>query len=98
MAEKKKSPAKKAWTRVKKDNERGARESLIEELFYDFNRNRHQVYLMNFIRGIFFGLGSVIGGTIVIALIIWIFSLLGGVFPALDTLFENISRLLESKE
>lgn len=98
MAEKKRPPLKRAWHRVKKDNERGAREALIEELFYDFNRNRQQVYLMNFIRGIFFGLGSLIGGTIVIALIIWILSLLGGAFPALDNLFENLSRLLESKE
>ncbi|HEU5122012.1 MAG TPA: DUF5665 domain-containing protein [Candidatus Saccharimonadales bacterium] len=55
-----------------KDNERGARESLLEDLFYDFNRNRVQIYKMNFVRGIFFGVGSALGGTVVIALAIWI--------------------------
>lgn len=58
--------------KIKKDNERGARESLIEDLFYDFNRSRAQVYKMNFVRGIFFGLGSVLGGTVLIALLAWI--------------------------
>jgi hypothetical protein len=61
--------------KFKEDNERGARESVIEDLFYDFNRNKAQVYKMNFIRGIFFGLGSVLGGTILIALFAWILSL-----------------------
>lgn len=58
--------------KMKKDNERGARENLIEDLFYDFNRSRVQVYKMNFVRGIFFGLGSVLGGTVLIALLAWI--------------------------
>ena len=58
--------------KLKKDNERGARQNLIEDLFYDFNRSRAQVYKMNFVRGIFFGLGSVLGGTVLIALLAWI--------------------------
>lgn len=58
--------------KLKKDNERGARASVIEELFYDFNRSRVEIYKMNFVRGIFFGLGSVLGGTIVIALVVWV--------------------------
>lgn len=63
---------KKATDKIKADNERGARESLIEELFNDFNRSRIQIYKMNFIRGIFFGFGSILGGTVVIALLAWI--------------------------
>lgn len=47
----------------------------LEELFYDFHRDRHQIYIMNFVRGIFFGLGSVLGGTLVLALLVWILSL-----------------------
>lgn len=65
---------KKAVKKIKTDNERGARENFLEDLFYDFHRNRVQVYKMNFIRGIFFGLGSVLGGTVVIALLAWILS------------------------
>ena len=57
--------------KLKEGNERGARESLLEDLFYDFNRNRVQIYKMNFVRGIFFGLGSVLGGTVVVAVIVW---------------------------
>lgn len=70
----KKNIAQKAAERVKSDNERGARQSLIEDLFYDFNRSRTQVYWMNFVRGIFFGLGSVLGGTVIIALLVWLLS------------------------
>ena len=61
-----KSATKKVVNRVKKDNERGARENLIEELFYDFNRSKSQVFWVNFQRGIFFGVGSVIGGALII--------------------------------
>lgn len=87
---------KKIATKVKKDNEDGARKNVIEELFYDFNRSRVQIYKMNFMRGIFFGLGSVLGGTIVVALIIWILSLLTGVFPALADFFNGVSNTIES--
>lgn len=62
----------KAVRKIKRDNERGARENLLEELFHDFNRNRFQVYKMNFVRGIFFGLGSVLGGTVIIAVLAWV--------------------------
>jgi len=67
---------KKAAQKIKADNERGARGAILEDLFYDFHRSRKQVYLMNFIRGIFFGVGSVIGGTLVVALVLWLLSLL----------------------
>jgi hypothetical protein len=61
-------------SKVKTDNENGARKSVIEDLFYDFNRSRAQVYRINFIRGLFFGFGSVIGGTLVVGLIVWLLS------------------------
>ena len=67
---------KKAVTKIKETSEHDARKNLMEELFNDFHRSRHQVYGMNFVRGIFFGVGSVIGGTIVVALVLWLLSLL----------------------
>jgi len=67
---------KKALTKVKADNENGARKAILEDLFYDFHKSRRQVYAMNFTRGIFFGVGSVVGGTIVIALVVWLLNLL----------------------
>lgn len=59
-------------TRFVNDNEMGARKQLLEELFYDFNRSRFQVYWINFVRGLFFGLGTLVGGTVVVAAVIWI--------------------------
>lgn len=81
---------KKVKNKIATDNERGARQNLIEDLFYDFHRSRKQVYTMNFIRGIFFGLGSVLGGTVVVALIIWILSTTVDVFPPLARFIDGI--------
>lgn len=67
---------KKAVHKVKTDNENGARKAILEDLFYDFHKSRRQIYWMNFFRGIFFGVGSIVGGTVVIALIVWILNLL----------------------
>lgn len=75
------------------NNERGARRQLLEELFNDFNTNRHQVYLMNFVRGICFGFGTVLGGTVVVAFIIWILSQLAGWFPGLG---EAINQFINA--
>lgn len=65
----------KVLKKVQKSNEEGARRAILEDLFYDFNSSRIQVYKMNFVRGIFLGFGTVIGGTIVVALLIWLLSL-----------------------
>ena len=87
---------KKAVHRVKKDNENGARKAIIEDLFYDFHRSRREVYLMNFLRGIFFGVGSVIGGTLVIALIASILGLLvdipGGVGDFIQYIVNTVQQ------
>ena len=67
--------AKKVVDKVKRENEIGARRAVLEDLFYDFHKSRSQIYWMNFFRGVFFGVGTVIGGTIVVALVAWILSL-----------------------
>jgi hypothetical protein len=80
---------------IKDGNERGARRQLFEELFNDFYRSRHKVYLMNFVRGIFFGFGSVLGGTVVVAIIIWILSQLAGWFPPIGEAIHNFITTLQ---
>ena len=82
---------------IKKDNERGARQSLLEELFYDFNRSSAEVYKLNFIRGLFFGLGSVLGGTLVVGLIIWILSAFGNIFPPLADFLNNLIHTMQTR-
>ena len=71
--------------------------NVIEELFYDFNASRVQIYKMNFFRGIFFGLGSVLGGTLVVALLIWILSLIAGFFPPVENFFDGVSDTIQAK-
>ncbi len=80
---------------VKQGKEQTARRAILEDLFYDFNRSRSQVYFMNFVRGILFGAGSVIGGTVVIGLLVWILSLLGLVIPPLGEFFDGVSQTLK---
>lgn len=66
---------KKGAQKIKHDQAMGARRGLLEEMFNDLYRDRAAIYRMNFIRGIFFGLGSVLGATVVVALVLWILSL-----------------------
>jgi len=89
-----KNIVKKAANRLKSDNERGARNGLIEDLFYDFNRARAEVYKMNFIRGIFFGFGSVLGGTVVIALLAWMLSLFVDI-PGIGNSIQDIQQTIQ---
>jgi hypothetical protein len=87
---------KKVTNKVKKDNEVGARRAILEDLFYDFHSSRRQVYTMNFIRGVFFGLGSVLGGTLVIAFVVWILSWLadipGGIGDFIQYVVDTVNR------
>ena len=76
--------------KIRDDNERGARQSALEDLFNDFNRNRFSVYKMNFFRGIFFGLGSVLGGTVVIAILVWLLNLTGHLVPGVADFVNQI--------
>ena len=81
-----------------KHNERmGARRSLMEELFNDYYDDRRNVYKMNFIRGIFFGLGSVLGGTVVIAVIVWGLSFFVDI-PGIGDTAQQVQNSLESKK
>lgn len=76
----------------KEKNERQARRAVLEDLFYDLHSSRREIYTMNFFRGIFFGLGSVLGGTIVVTLIIWSLSF----FTDLPFVGEQIQQVQES--
>lgn len=62
---------KKQKSGLVRDQRIGARRGIIEELFNDYYDDRRNIYKVNFFRGIFFGLGTVIGGTIIVAIIVW---------------------------
>lgn len=58
-----------------------AEEQVLDDLFYDLYRYRGRIYRINFVRGIFFGLGAFIGGTIIVALVIIVLSWLMRLAP-----------------
>lgn len=69
-----KSSVNKIKNQIDKDQNIGAQRDLITQLFDDHYRSRWRIYKMNFVRGIFFGFGSVLGATIVVSLTIWVLS------------------------
>jgi len=72
-----------------------ARRSLLEELFNDFYDDRRNIYKMNFFRGIFFGLGSVLGATVVVGLVVWGLSFFVDI-PGLGDAAKNAQHQLQS--
>ncbi len=68
-----------------------APKELLEELFQDYYANRYKLYLMNLVRGIFFGFGSVIGGTLFVALLVWVLSWFDEL-PFIGDFVESINR------
>lgn len=86
---------KKLKKRIQDDSERGARQVVLEELFNDFNRNRFSVYKFNFFRGIFFGLGSVLGGTVVLALVVWLLNLTGQLVPGVADFVNSVVDMMQ---
>lgn len=57
--------------------------------------NKFQLYKVSFIKGIWAGLGGVIGATIVVSLLLWLFTILGSIpfiGPIVDTVQNNISN------
>lgn len=90
------------WKKSKQDlresSEKGARRAVLEDLFNDFNKNRFSVYKFNLFRGMFFGMGSIIGGTLGIAILISLLSILSNVFPPLGSFFSDLSHILQGRE
>lgn len=90
-----KALTKKAAESAKDTHEKNAREAVLEQLFNDFNRSRFQIYKLNFFRGLFFGFGSVLGGTLLIAMLIWIMTILSDNIPFLSDFFNGLTNTIE---
>ncbi len=80
---------------VKNNLVSGAQRRLIEELFNDHYKYRWRIYQMNFFRGLFFGLGSVLGATIVVGLLIWLLSLFTNL-PVVGNFLEQSQTSIEN--
>lgn len=75
---------------------KSAPRAVLEDLFEDYYNHRYEVYKMNFVRGIVFGFGSVVGGTVMVALLLWLLSALHYV-PFLDGIVDAAQHSLESR-
>ena len=81
--------------KLKHDHEMGARRAMMEELFNDYYKRRLSVYKMNFVRGVFFGLGAFLGGTIVVAMVVWLLSFFVNL-PGIGDSIQKAQNTLES--
>jgi hypothetical protein len=81
-----------------RNQEIATRKQVIEELFYDFNSSRVEIYKMNFVRGIFFGFGSLVGGTIVIALLVGLLSLLTDIPGGVGDFVQYVVNIVRRSE
>lgn len=88
-------PSMNLLKKYKKDQSISARRKVIEELFNDYYNDRRSIYRVNFFRGIFFGLGSVLGATVVVAFIVWLLSFLVGL-PGIGNTIEQAQKSIES--
>ncbi len=86
-----------AVKKVRDDIVKSAPRETLEELFQDFYNHRYQLYWMNLLRGIFFGFGTVIGGTIFVALLLWLLSLFGQV-PLIGDFVDTIQKSVEANK
>ena len=93
-----KVPKSKVVKKVVQDNQSGARRAVLEDLFYDFNRSRAQIFSMNFFRGIFFGFGSALGATLLVAITMWLLGQFGYVFPPLADFINNLIDATKNRQ
>lgn len=96
MSKKVEKKNKTAIETFKKDQSIGAQRDLLEQLFDDHYRFRWRVYQINFVRGIFFGLGSVLGATVVVGVVLWLLSVFNNV-PIIGNFFEQTQTTIEQK-
>lgn len=83
----------KTKTKITHEASEATRET-FDQFFEDYFKRRREIYWLNFVRGIWFGLGSVIGGTLILAGILGLLSLFHQV-PFLSGIVEIIQRSIE---
>jgi uncharacterized membrane protein len=76
------------------DQVKYAPQAVLEDFFEDYYKRRRQIYAMNLVRGIFFGFGGVIGGTIVVALLLWLLSVLHYI-PFINDIYDAAKQSLQ---
>jgi predicted benzoate:H+ symporter BenE len=68
----------------------------IEAMYEAVNPDRKAVYRTALIKGIFTGVGGVIGATIVVALLLWVLSLFSEL-PLIGDISESVQTTIEQE-
>ena len=79
--------------KILKEN-RGEVKRALEVLFASDYVDSKKLYLENFIRGIVFGAGGVVGATLLVALVVWILSLFDQI-PVIGPLFDETKQTIQ---
>ncbi len=66
----------------------------LESILAQQNVNKRQIYFQNFVRGIFFSLGSLVGLALAGTLVLWVLSLFDS-FPLIDQISKSIQASLK---
>lgn len=86
--------AEKKGEGISKEQLGAMRDIVLSDFFEDFYRQRRRIYMVNFLRGIWFGVGTFIGGTFVLAGLLWALSLFQRV-PFLTEITQSIQHSIE---
>lgn len=57
--------------------------------------NKKRLYFENFMRGIFFSVGSIIGAAVVVTLLLWVLSFFDGL-PFINDISQAVENTIES--
>lgn len=79
---------------IKHKSEFIAKRQLLDEIFNDLYSNRTRIYRINFFRGVCFGFGSILGGTVIVAIIVWILSQIASWFPVISDITNGVVNTL----
>lgn len=80
---------------VKPDIDEKAAVQALEYLLAAGYVSKKRLYIENFIRGVFFSVGSILGATIVVALLLWILSLFNNV-PFIGEIVRNAQNTINN--
>ena len=69
----------------------------LEILFATDYIDKKKLYISNFLRGMAFSAGGIIGATLIIAILLWILSLFGNI-PFVGPIFENTRQTIEQSD
>jgi hypothetical protein len=69
----------------------------LEVLFATDYVDKKKLYTQNFLRGLFFGFGSLVGATLVITLLIWILSLFDSI-PVIGPYIEDTKQTIKEEK